>query len=290
VLADEDGSARKIHQAKQVQNLFDEARSLAERALSSSTTVATLTGSAPYLTSRDDIRIGHGDSITVSDGHTTATYVHTSGFDVQHFLDTVNNTPGLKVKASLTADRRLRLEATGANGITIGGTADEDELATIGLSAGTTVPSVNTKRQELARAFDAVRDQIDAVKLDAATGDASSPITARSLGIRRVASEGDGEFQTDSEITAVLADLDRADKTLANKVPAATSSRLPEPRDSFVRSAIDLLTGPASDLALTDTSESDALNLATHARGQLAQWPATSIVGKPGEPLLRLFL
>ena len=289
-LMDDAGGAQRILRAKQVKSLINEARDVAERALSSTPTLATLTGSAPYLTARDDIRIDHGDSITVSDGHTTATYVHTGGFDVQHFLDTINDTPNLKVKASLTSDRRLRLEATDTNEITIGGTADESELATIGLSTGTTVPAVNNKRQELARAFDTIRDKIDAVKLESEAADDTSPITARTLGIRRVNGDGGGGLQSNSEINDVLADLDRADKTLAEKVPASTSTRLPTPRDGFVASAIQFLADQSNDLGLSEAAESDALDLAARARGQLAQWPATSIVGKPGEPLLRLFV
>jgi hypothetical protein len=277
-LADEAGTAQ---QARQVKSLINEARTVADRAQYAASSAAKVTGTAANLTPIVEIKADHGDTITVSDGHTTATYTHSSGFDVQDFIDTVNNTTNLDVKASLTADKRLQLEATGVNSITVGGSADAEELASIGLRAETATGHVNAERQDLARAFDGIRDKIDAVKLEAD----GAPVTAASLGIPR-ASAGGGNFQSNAEITAALAQLDGAEKTIAEKFPAG---RAPADRESFTSSAINVLSDGAHDLALAQPSESDALRLAAQTRTQLAGWRPSSIVGKPGEPLLRLF-
>ena len=108
----------------------------------------------------------NGDTITVSDGTATATYSHTSGQDVQDFIDTVNNTANLNVEASLTSDGRIQLEATGVNNVTIGGSASV-QLGALGLAAGTTTSTSNSLRHALAQQFDQVRTQIDQLAADA---------------------------------------------------------------------------------------------------------------------------
>jgi filamentous hemagglutinin family protein len=76
----------------------------------------------------------------------------------QQVLDGVNNTAGLKVKGSLTADGKLQLEATNTNSITVGGTASAAELAQFGLTAGVTAAgTLNTTRSGFATQFDAIR-------------------------------------------------------------------------------------------------------------------------------------
>jgi hypothetical protein len=162
--------------------------------------------------------------------------------------------------------------------ITVGGSADAEELASIGLSAGTTTGNVNAGRRDLAREFNAIRDGIDAVKLESD----GSPVTAASLGIERVG----GDFQSDFEVATALSHLDRAESTIEKSFP----DRSIADRERFTRAAIELLSSGAQNLALAEPSEADALQLAGHTRTQLSDWRTPSIVGKPGEPLLRLFL
>ena len=73
-----------------IQSLVNNARSLALEALKSPSTLAEVTGNVTGLTGATAISMDDGDTITVSDGTTTATYVHSSGNDVQDFLDAVN--------------------------------------------------------------------------------------------------------------------------------------------------------------------------------------------------------
>ena len=120
------------------QSLIKNTRSLAYQALNSASTLAEVTGNVTGLTGATAISMDNGDTITVSDGTTTATYTHAGGQDVQDFLDAVNNTANLNVEASLTSDGRIQLEATGVNNVTIGGSASVGELSAIGLAAGTT--------------------------------------------------------------------------------------------------------------------------------------------------------
>jgi hypothetical protein len=273
-LADAASRAQEVDRARQVERLIDDARGLAERARHSASTVAQVTGTAPNMTSEARIEIDQDAVITVSDGETTAAYVHAAGNDVQDFLDAVNGTADLKIKASLTSDRWLRLEATDANPITVGGSADADELASIGLAAGTTVGSVNGARRELARAFDLLREQIDAVALRA-----GAPLTAEGLGIRRASGGG---FQSDADVTAFLDDLEAAGKRIAEEFPAARSVTS---QAAFARAAREVLTG-GDDAEERD--ESGALGLARQVRAQFA---ATShaLAGPAAAQALRLF-
>jgi hypothetical protein len=278
-LADAASNAQKANQAAQIKRLINDARTLADQALYSASTVAKVTGTATNLTPVVDIEMDHGDTITFSDGQTTATYIHAAGYEVQDFIDAVNNTANLNVKASLSDEGRLRLEATGVNGITVGGSADAEELASIGLAAGATVGSVNTGRQELARAFDSIRDQIDAVKLSSRSG---APVTAESLGIRRAT--GSGNFQSDADITAFLADLEAAGRKLTAEFP---DSRSATAETEFTKAAVDLLTG-GNDLTIKDQDENGALGLARQVRSQFTATPH-SLAGAAAVQVLRLF-
>ena len=150
-----------------IQSLVENARSLAYEALKSASTLAEVTGNVTGLTGATAISMDNGDTITVSDGTTTATYTHAGGQDVQDFIDAVNNTANLNVEARLTSDGRIQLEATGVNNVTIGGSASVGELSAIGLAAGTTTSTTNSLRQALAQQFDSVRTQINQLAADA---------------------------------------------------------------------------------------------------------------------------
>jgi hypothetical protein len=98
-----------------IQSPIKNARSLANEARSSTSTLAEVTGNVTRLTGASAITIDVSDTITVSDGTTTATYTHAAGQDVQNFLDAVNNTANLNVEARLTSDGRIQLEAAEAD-------------------------------------------------------------------------------------------------------------------------------------------------------------------------------
>ena len=86
------GSGKKVIEAANagiegIQSLIKNARSLAVQALNSASTLAEVTGTVNGLTGATAITMDHGDTITVSDGTTTATYTHAGGQDVQDFID-----------------------------------------------------------------------------------------------------------------------------------------------------------------------------------------------------------
>jgi hypothetical protein len=266
----------KVQQATRVSELINEARAVADRARYSARTNATITGTEPDVSASTKIEMDPGDSITVSDGTGTASYIH-SGGTVEDFLAAVNSMQDLDVTASVSPEKWLRLEATGLNPVTVGGSADDEELARIGLAAGTAVGSANLQRQDLARAFDAIRAKIDAAALDAGDG----PITADSLGIRSASGAG---FQSDDDIAAALADLDKADKALAERF----APRPDAARAAFPRAAAEVLSGGSSDLALADRDEASAIELARDLRAQLAG-NRRSITEGAAVQVLRLF-
>jgi flagellin len=113
-------------------------RSLADRVQSSPSTPAKISGSVTGLTVATVVSLDNGETVTVSDGNTTAVYSHAIGQDVQDLINAVNTTANLDVKARLTGDDRIQLDATGVNSVIIGGSVSVGELSTIGLSAGTT--------------------------------------------------------------------------------------------------------------------------------------------------------
>ena len=166
------GTGKKVIEAANagiegIESLIKNMRSLANEALNSASTLAEVTGNVTGLTGATAIAMDNGDTITVSDGTTTATYTHAGGQDVQDFIDTVNNTANLNVEARLTSDGRIQLEATAVNNVTIGGSASVGELSAIGLTAGTTTSTSNSLRQALAQQFDSIRTQIDELAADA---------------------------------------------------------------------------------------------------------------------------
>jgi flagellin-like hook-associated protein FlgL len=251
-----------------------------------------------------------GDTVTVSDGTTTATYTHAGGNDLQDFLDAVNNTTNLEVDAALV-DGRVQLTATTTNSITIGGSASAGELTAIGLTAGTTVGATNTTRQTLAQEFDEIRAQIDQLAQDAGfngqnllagsnltvkfneTGEASltvngSTVTAAGLGVDSAVLTG-GNFQSDADINAFLADLDAASTALKAKATAyGADAAMVAAREEFGRAMVDLLNTGADQLVLADTNEESAKLLALQTHQQLAA-TSLSLASRADAGVLRLF-
>jgi flagellin len=294
-----------------VQSLIKNMRSLAHQALTSSSTLGKVTGNVSGLSGSTPISMDNNDTITVSDGTTTATYTHTAGQDVQDFIDAVNNTANLNVQASLTSDGRIQLQATGVNSVIVGGTASAGELSAIGLSAGTTTSTSNSLRQALAQQFDLIRTQIDQLAADAgfnglnllggdtlsiALSDSSSTaatiagstVTAASLGIG-LASGAGGNFQFDGSIENLIAGLDVASTSL-QQMSSNFNAQLSvvAVRQDFTKGLSNLLTDGAERLVAADINEEVATLLALQTRRDLAA-TSLSLAAEADKTALRLF-
>jgi flagellin len=294
-----------------VQSLIKNMRSLAYQALTSSSTLGKVTGNVSGLSGSTPIAMDNNDTITVSDGTTTATYTHTAGQDVQDFIDAVNTTANLNVQASLTSDGRIQLQATGVNSVIVGGSASAGELSAIGLSAGTTTSTTNSLRQALAQQFDSIRTQIDQLAADAgfnglnllggdtlaiALSDSSSTaatvagstVTAASLGIGFASGAG-GNFQFDGDIEDLIADLDVASTSL-QQMSSNFNAQLSvvSVREDFTKGLSNLLTDGAERLVAADINEEVANLLALQTRRDLAA-TSLSLAAEADKTALRLF-
>jgi flagellin len=294
-----------------IQSLVGNMRSLADQAQSSPSTLAKVPGSVTGLTAATVVSLDNGETITVSDGNTTAVYSRALGQDVQALVDAVNATANLKVRARLTGDGRIQLEATDVNSVTIGGSASVGELSAIGLSAGTTTSTSNSSRQALAQQFDTVRAQIDQLAADAGfngqnllagstlviglndTGDAAatisgSAVTAAALGIG-TASDVGGDFQFDGDIQELIADLDLASASL-QQMSSSYSEQLSaiSVREDFTRGVSNLLTDGAERLVESDINEEVATLLALQTRRDLAS-TSLPLAAESDKAMLRLF-
>jgi flagellin-like hook-associated protein FlgL len=294
-----------------IQSLIGNMRSLANQALTSPSTLAEVSGNVTELTGATTISMDNGDTITVSDGTTTATYTHAPGQDVQDFIDSVNNTANLNVQASLTSDGRIQFEATGVNSVIIGGSASAGELSAIGLSAGTTTSTSNSLRAALAQQFDIVRAQIDQLAADASfngqnllagntlaitlndTGSAAASIagtevTAAALGIGAASGAG-GDFQFDGDIQNLIGDLDLASASL-QQVSSNYSAQLSivSVREDFTKGMSNLLTDGAERLVEADINDEVATLLALQTRRDLAT-TSLSLASEADRTTLQLF-
>jgi flagellin len=308
------GGGKKVIEAANagiegIQSLIKNARSLAYQALTSASTLAEVTGTVNGLTGATAISMDNGDTITVSDGTTTATYTHAGGKDVQDFIDEVNNTANLNVEARLTSDGRIEIEATRVNTVTIAGSAAAGELSAIGLSAGTTTSATNSLRQSLAQQFDSVRTQINELASDAsyngqnllagstvsitliggaAATVSGTQVTASSLGIASASSAG-GNFQFDGDIEDFIADLDVASAQL-QQMSATYSAELSvvSLREDFTKEMASLLTDGAERLVSADMNDEGAMLLALKTRRDLAT-TSLSLAAEAEKTTLRLF-
>jgi flagellin-like hook-associated protein FlgL len=310
------GTGKKVIEAasaglEAIDSLVKNLRSLANQALTSASTLAEVTGNVTGLSGATAISAGNGDTITVSDGTTTATYTHNAGQDVQDFIDAVNNTANLNVEARLTSDGRIQLEATGVNNVTIGGTADAGELSAIGLTAGTTTSTSNSLRSALAQQFDQVRTQIDQLAADAglngqnllagntltinlnesgsaATTVSGSLVSASSLGIGAASGSG-GNFQFDGDLEAFIAQLDTASTSL-QQISSNFNAQLAtvSVREDFTKGLSNLLTDGAERLVAADTNTEAAMLLALQTRRDLAA-TSLSLASEADRTTLRLF-
>ncbi len=295
-----------------IETLVKSAQSAANQALQSVGTNAKITGTATGLTGASAITIANGNTITINDGTTTGTYTADVSPTVQEFLDAVNNTSGLKVRASLTSDGKIELEALSTNSIVIGGTSSPAEKSSIGLVAGTTTGTLNTTRQALALQFDQIRTQIDQAVADAGyngvnllgggnlsiafneSGSSKLQIagvtySSAALSITAAASGSGNSFQSNTEINAALTTLSAALKTLSTQSSVLESNMsIVNGRQDFNTALIELLEGGADELVLADTSEESAILLALQTRRDLAT-TTLSLAGQSERSALLLF-
>jgi flagellin len=215
----------------------------------------------------------------------------------------------LKVKASLTADGKLQLEATTANAITIAGTATAPELLQFGLTAGVTAAgTLNTARSAFAAQFDSIRSQIDQLSADAnfngtnllnggslrinfnekstsSLSVAGVTDTATGLGIAASA----GTFQTDKDVNDALTNLTNSLNTLrAQTTVFASNTDIVTTRQDFTKSLIGALNAASDSLVAADTNEEGANLLALQTRQSLSS-TALTMAAQADQTVMRLF-
>jgi len=290
--------------------LVQTAQAIAQQTLQAATSTAKVTGTVAGLTATTDISaITATKTITINDGTTTATYTAAAADTVQDFLDAVNNTANLGVVASLDSGGRIRLEATGATSIVVGGTGSAADLAVIGLVAGTTTAgTVNDARSALADQYDDIRTQIDYLAADSGynginllngdaltvtfneTGTSTQSITgvtfdAAGLSISAAAND----FQTDADVSAALDELTAALDTLRSQAASFGSSlSVVQTRQDFTKAMVNTLQTGADNLVLADTNEEGANMLALQTRQSLST-TALSLASQADQNVLRLF-
>jgi len=294
---------------KSIKALVETAQATALQALQNPATTAKYTGTVANLSATSSFAFTAGKTITVNDGTTTGTLTLAATNTVQDFIDMVNNTAGLNVKAELSSDGKILLEATGANTIVIGGTAVAGEMAQLGLVAGTTAAgTLNATRTSLASQYNTLLTQIDKLAQDAGyngvdllygsslkvtfneTSTSSltiAGVTFNSAGLGLANSAGN--FQDDFDVNTALTQLRTAINTLASQASAFGSNlSVVQTRQDFMKSMINTLSTGADNLVLADTNEEGANMLALQTRQQLST-TALSLAAQAAQNVLRLF-
>jgi flagellin-like hook-associated protein FlgL len=294
-----------------ITKLVQNAQAIAQQAQQSTATTAKATGTVTGLTGATTGTFVSGNTITVSDGTTTATFTAagSSADSVQAVIDAVNNTSSLKVKAELSSDGKLLLEATGTNTIVVGGTATAPEKAQFGLVAGTTAAgTANATRTSLAAQYDALRTQLDQLAGDSGyngvnllngdglkvvfneKGTSSQSITGvkfNSTGLGVGASTN--SFQTDKDLSDALSNLSTALNTLRSQSSAFGSSlSVVQTRQDFTKAMIDTLQSGSDKLVLADTNAEGANLLALQTRQSLST-TSLSLAAQSDRNVLKLF-
>ena len=289
--------------------LVQSAQAIAQQAVQSAATTAKTVGSVAGLTGSSAFAATASNTITVSDGTTTATYtLAATGNTVQGLLDAVNNTASLKVKAELSSDGKIQLEATGTNAITVGGTATTGELGNFGLTAATTsAGTLNATRTSLATQYDDLRKQIDQLAGDASynginllNGDGLKVVFnekgTSSLSVTGVKFDAAGlgvaassnKFQTDKDIGDALNNLTSALNSLRSQASAFGSSlSVVQTRQDFTKATINTLQTGSDGLVLADSNAEGANLLALQTRQSLST-TSLSLASQAGQNVLKL--
>jgi flagellin len=289
--------------------LVQSAQAIAQQAQGSAATTAKYSGTVSGLSASSSFTFTATKTITVNDGTTTATLTLAATNTVQDFLDAVNNTGSLNVKAELSSDGRVLLEATGTNTIVIAGTASALEKAQLGLVDGTTAAgTVNATRTSLASQYDALRTQIDQLATDSGfngvnllNGDGLKVVfnenSTSSLSIAGVTFDSAGlgvsastnSFQTDKDISDALGNLSAALSTLRSQASTFGSNlSIVQIRQDFTKATINTLQIGADNLTLADTNEEGANLLALQTRQSLST-TSLALAAQASNNVLKLF-
>jgi flagellin len=292
-----------------IKQLVQTAQASARQALQNVGTTARTNGSVANLTGASSFSVTSGKTITISDGTTTATATSGGTVTVQNILDAVNNAAGLAVKASLSSDGRILLEATGTNTIVIGGDSSAPEKLQFGLTAGTTAAgTLNTARTNFASQYNELRNQIDKLAQDASFNGVNllfagslkvlfNEQSTSSLTIAGVTSTATGlgiatagnNFQTDYDVNGAITALQTAMNTLQSQASTFGSNlSVVQTRQDFIKSMMTTLKTGADNLTLADTNEEGANMLALQTRQQLST-TALSLAAQAAQNVLRLF-
>lgn len=293
-----------------ITKLVQSAQAIAQQAQQSASTTATDVGTVSGLTGSTAFTGTSGKTISISDGTTTATYtLAATGNTVQGLLDAVNNTSGLNVKAELSSDGSIQLEATGTNTIVVGGTATGTDVSQFGLAAGTTAAgTANSTRSSLASQYNNLLTQIDQLAGDSGynginllAGD-SLKVTFNEQGTSSLSVSGVKDtsaglgvtaatngFQTGSDVNAALTNLSNALTTLQSQ-SANFGSQLSvvQTRQDFTKSMINTLQTGSDNLVLADTNAEGANLLALQTQQSLAT-TSLSLAAQASQNVLKLF-
>jgi flagellin-like hook-associated protein FlgL len=294
-----------------ITKLVQSAQAIAQQAQQSAGTTAVTTGNVSGLTGATTFTATASKNITISDGTTTATYaLAATGNTVQGLIDAVNNTASLGVKAELTSDGKIQLEATGATAITVATTSTTpSDLTQFGLSAATTaVGTTNSTRSSLATQFNNLLTQIDQLAGDSGynginllNGD-SLKVTFNEKGTSSLSISGvkfnsaglgvvsaTNGFQTGFDVNAALTNLGTALTTLQSQ-SANFGSQLSvvQTRQDFTKSMIDTLQTGSDNLVLADTNAEGANLLALQTRQSLST-TSLSLAAQASNNVLKLF-
>jgi flagellin-like hook-associated protein FlgL len=292
-----------------ITKLVQSAQAIVQQAQQSAASTAIDTGTVSGLTAASSFAVTSGHTITISDGTSTATITSTGNVTVQQILTAVNGAAGLQVNAELSPNGSLQLEATGANAVTVGGSASAGELAQFGLTAATTAAgSVNATRTSLATQYNQVLAQIDQLSTDSGFNGVNllagqslqvvfnvsrtsslvlQGVTFNSagLGISQAASN----FQTNTSLANASSQLTASLTSLQNQAASfGTNLSVIQIRQSFTSATINTLQTGADNLTLADTNQEGANLLALQTRQSLAE-TALSLAAQSQNSVLRLF-
>ncbi|MGE0339269.1 MAG: flagellin, partial [Xanthobacteraceae bacterium] len=215
------------------------------------------------------------------------------------------------VSASINGSGAIEITSTSSNSVTIGGTTN---LATLGLTAGSTQPTAtvstpNATRASLQSDYNELLQQITQLARDASYNgvnllnsdnlgvifneDGSSSLTingvdfsAAGLGLTPITGDG---FQIQANVTAAIAQLDAATAALRAQASAFGSNlSIVQARQDFTKNLINVLQLGADNLVLADSNEEGANLLALQTRQSLST-TSLSMAAQADQNVLRLF-
>jgi flagellin len=302
-----------------IQSLLTSAQSIANQALQSAQALVTVSGTnvTPLAantviasTTGSSTKLKTGDTFTVNDGTTTATYTAANNDTAQTLINAINGTAGLKVAASLNGNGQLQFAATSNVNVTIGGTTTGTGtiVGVLGVTTGATAYATNTVRSGLAAQFDSLRAQIDLAVSDASfngvnflTG-GSSTVTLNETGTSKLTITGSqatstalgvvastNTFQLDTDINTALANITKGLSSLQTiSTTLSSMATVMQTRVDFNKAMMDTLSSGADALTANDANADGAILLALQTRQQIA---ATSLSLTRGgdSSVLRLF-